>query len=496
MLPGRFIYHAAVLAAAAVLLSVSSCGDRNRSNGLLPIAQKALGDSSSIYYADFPEYPRELSDLPIGIFDCSPDGFTVAERFLTADNFDNITGRSGSDGIADFGGEYFQILYDRANSPYGGYIDAGNPAFLKEQLIRNTLFLMSDRYYNLAVDEYQSGYKDPVKIVIVPSPVADYYALSDIQALLDRSGTGVKAVGVIESSIREALKGVDEDGNFCVGVLYSPEGVTSREYEAAIRKMASDSGVTGRIQVFNQEGLGIEEALAGNPAYLDTSAKVSRSGYAGPVTGISYNNINASLFDRYGFDTVGNALLFPAGGRNISGVQLNSVENYVRYHLVSMVERHRRSGSRVPISSIILADCGYDRLRGVMDRIMVELYNYRRGGIYLYRSSISPDFRFIDPAECAVSEAYRILREDGNLALRGTKSTLSPFITMPSSSVPADSLDSSGFFRETFLFGRVSGTEDVTTKAVPFTPRYIDADELGEIEYNHETFTLIRNALY
>lgn len=496
MLPERFIYHAAVLAAAAVLLSVSSCGDRNRSNGLLPIAQKALGDSSSIYYADFPEYPRELSDLPIGIFDCSPDGFTVAERFLTADNFDNITGRSGSDGIADFGGEYFQILYDRANSPYGGYIDAGNPAFLKEQLIRNTLFLMSDRYYNLAVDEYQSGYKDPVKIVIVPSPVADYYALSDIQALLDRSGTGVKAVGVIESSIREALKGVDEDGNFCVGVLYSPEGVTSREYEAAIRKMASDSGVTGRIQVFNQEGLGIEEALAGNPAYLDTSAKVSRSGYAGPVTGISYNNINASLFDRYGFDTVGNALLFPAGGRNISGVQLNSVENYVRYHLVSMVERHRRSGSRVPISSIILADCGYDRLRGVMDRIMVELYNYRRGGIYLYRSSISPDFRFIDPAECAVSEAYRILREDGNLALRGTKSTLSPFITMPSSSVPADSLDSSGFFRETFLFGRVSGTEDVTTKAVPFTPRYIDAEELGEIEYNHETFTLIRNALY
>lgn len=496
MLPERFIYHAAVLAAAAVLLSVSSCGDRNRSNGLLPIAQKALGDSSSIYYADFPEYPRELSDLPIGIFDCSPDGFTVAERFLTADNFDNITGRSGSDGIADFGGEYFQILYDRANSPYGGYIDAGNPAFLKEQLIRNTLFLMSDRYYNLAVDEYQSGYKDPVKIVIIPSPVADYYALSDIQALLDRSGTGVKAVGVIESSIREALKGVDEDGNFCVGVLYSPEGVTSREYEAAIRKMASDSGVTGRIQVFNQEGLGIEEALAGNPAYLDTSAKVSRSGYAGPVTGISYNNINASLFDRYGFDTVGNALLFPAGGRNISGVQLNSVENYVRYHLVSMVERHRRSGSRVPISSIILADCGYDRLRGVMDRIMVELYNYRRGGIYLYRSSISPDFRFIDPAECAVSEAYRILREDGNLALRGTKSTLSPFITMPSSSVPADSLDSSGFFRETFLFGRVSGTEDVTTKAVPFTPRYIDAEELGEIEYNHETFTLIRNALY
>ena len=47
-----------------------------------------------------------------------------------------------------------------------------------------------------------------------------------------------------------------------------------------------------------------------------------------------------------------------------------------------------------------------------------------------------------------------------------------------------------------FLRFRVSGTEDITTKAVPFAPRYIDAAELREIEYNHETFTLIRNALY
>ena len=90
MHPRRIKYQAAVLAAAAVLLSVS-CGDRNRAGGLLPIAQKALADSSSIYYGDFSEYPQELSDLPVGIFDCSPDGFTVAERFLTVDNFDNIT---------------------------------------------------------------------------------------------------------------------------------------------------------------------------------------------------------------------------------------------------------------------------------------------------------------------------------------------------------------------------------------------------------------------
>lgn len=480
----------------AGLISAVSCGDRAQSSGLLSIAQKAIGDSTSIYYGDFSEYPENLPVLPIGVFGCGSDGFDLVERLLTADNYDNITGRPGADGIADFGGESIQLLIDRANGPYSGYLASGNLPFLKEQLIRNTLFLMGDKYYNLAVDEYQSGYKEPVKIVMVSSPVADYYGLSDIEAMMCGSGTGVKAVGVIESCIREALSQTDADGNFCVGVLYSSDGVSSREYEEVIRKMAEDRGIAGHIQVFNQEGAGIAESIRGDAAYIDTSAAIARAGYSGPVTGISYNNIDATLFDRYGFDTRGNALLFPSGSRSVSGVQINSVENYVRYHLVSMVERHRRSGSRVPISSIILADCSYNRVRDIMDQVMVELYNYKRGGIYLYRNSISPDFRFIDPAECAVREVYSILRGDGNLALRGTKSTLSPYITLPSASVPADSLDASGCLKAAFRYGRVSGTEDITTKAVPFAPRYVEGRELTDIENYTETFALIRNSLY
>lgn len=493
-MPAGFGHKAVLFLLSAAIAVLSSCGNRGREAGLLPISRKAIGDSSSIYYGNFQEYP-ELPSLPLGVFDCCPDGFSIVEKLLTADFYDNITGKRGADGIADFGGEYFQILFDRANGPYAGYT-AGNEDFLKEQAVRNALFLMGESYYNLAEDEYQSGYKEPVKIVLVSSPVADYYGLSDIQAMLDGSGTGVKAVGVIESAVTEALKDVDEDGNFCVGVLYSPGGVTSREYETVIRRMASERGVSGRIQIFNQEGIGIDGALKGDPAYIDTSASVARAGYAGPVTGISYNNIDASLFDRYGFNTHDNAMLFPSGSRAISDVQLNSVENYVRYHLVSLVERHRRSGSRIPLSSIILADCSYDSVRDVMDKVMVELYNHKRGGIYLYRNSISPDFRFINPEECAVREVYRILREDGNLALRGTKSILTPFISLPSASVPPDSLNAQGGFKDSYLYGRAAGTEDITTKVVPFARRYIEEGEMREIESYSKTFTLIRNSLY
>ena len=322
-------------------LLLASCRDDEGEEALLPIAQKALTDTASVYYIGADRYPQDISGLPIGVLDCSVNGFEVVERLLTLDCFDNITGKPEPDGIIDFGGENIQFLSDRANGPYGGYIEVGSLDFLKEQVLSNTIFLMSDDYFNLAGDEYRSGFKEPVKMIIVSSPVADLRVLPDINNFLEQSGTGVKAIGVVEAGIREAVSDVDEDGNLCVGVLFAPDGVSSIEYESMIRKSVGNTG--GKVQVLNQEAVGLDAAIKGDTAYVDTTAVVARDSYAGPVAGVSYNNIDMSLFDRYGFDTQDNALLYVRKG-DLSGVQLNSVENYARFHLVSMIERHRRSG--------------------------------------------------------------------------------------------------------------------------------------------------------
>ena len=479
-----------------LLSAISSCRNAVSDEGLIPIVEKALSDSSSIYYGDFSMYPDNLADLPIGIFDCSASGFEVVERILTLDEFDNITGSPEPDGIVDFGGENVQYLSDKANGPYGGYILSGNTAYLREQVVRDVLFLTGQKYYNLAVDEYMSGFKEPVKLVLVSSPVADLHCIGDINALLDRSGTGVKAVGVIESGIRKALSRAEADGDICIGVMSSPDGVTSREYETAIRRMAKEQGLSGNIQILNQEAVGLEAALKGDTAYIDPEARAARKSYAGPVTGISYNNIDMSLMDSYNFDTDSNSVLYDSSGK-VSGMQLNSVENYVRFHIVSMIERHRRSGSSMPISSIILADGSFAQIEDVFREVLQELYDCRRGGIYLYRSSISPDFEFIDPAKCAAVEAYRILRADGNLALRGEKSRLMPFLTLPSGNLPQDAFNPDGSLRDEYKYSRESETEDVTTKPVPFAPRYVSPSVMSHIERNDPaTYSLIRNSLY
>lgn len=477
-------------------LSLVSCGVGEESDNMLPSIRKALSDSTSVFYGNFGSYPENISVLPIGIFDCNVSGFEVVEKILTLDRFDNITGKAVPDGIADFAGEDIQFLSDRANGPYGRYISAGNMDYLKELIVQNAVKMMGWECYNLASDEYMSGFKEPVKLLVVSSPVADIHGLSEINSLLSLSGTGVKAVGVIESGIREAVSAADEEGNLCVGVLFAPEGISSYEYESIIRRMAEEEGVSGKVQVFNQEAVGLDAAIKGDTAYFDPSATSSRNSYAGPVTGISYNNIDLSLFDRYGFETDGNALLY-SKGRQLSGVQLNSIENYVRFHLVSMVERHRRSGGNIPLSSIILADGSYSQVKDIMEKVMHELYNYRRGGIFLYRSTISPDFKFIDPAECAAVEAYSILRKDGHLALRGEKSRLVPFITLPSGNLPQDVLNPDGSLKDEYKYGRESGTEEITTKMVPFAPRYVSPSVMNYIEKNNPaTYSLIRNSLY
>ncbi|HIZ87057.1 MAG TPA: hypothetical protein IAC03_02725 [Candidatus Coprenecus pullistercoris] len=478
-------------------LALLSCGSEGGHESLNPIAEKALNDTASVYYNDFSAYRRDISALPVGVFGCGVNSFGVTEELLAIDCFDNITGALRPDGIADFGGENIQLLTDLANGPYEGYVSSGNVDYLQEQVLRNALFLMGGSYYNLVEDEYRSGYKEPVKLIIVSSPTADLYGMSVLDAFLKESGTGVKAVGVTEAAVKEAVSDIDEEGHLCVGVMYPPDGVSSIEYEKMIRQMAASKNQSAdRIQILNQEAVGLAAAINGDTAYVDTVATAARSSYAGPVTGISYNNIDISLFDRYGFETSGHALLYARRG-TLSGVQLNSVENYVRFHLVSMIERHRRSGSTVPISSIILVDPGYSQAVDIMRQVVDELYNFKRGGVYLYRNSISPDVKFINPAESAVMEAYRILRQDNHLALRGEKTELMPFVSMPSGSLSADALNADGSMKDSFKFGRQSGTEDISTKVVPFAPGYVGEDLLNYVGRNSSrTFSMIRNSLY
>ena len=467
----RAKYFAISILAAVFCIS---CGDKNVQERLIPVSEKALGDTSSIFYADFASYPKERAALPIGVFDSGTGGLTVQEKLLTLDEYDNITGKEIPDGIPDFAGENFVYLADDANMPYGDYDAAGKSDYLRELVVKDALFLLGDSYYNLAVDDKPYGKKEQVKILVIACNTATAYGLNDIEKLLDRSETGVKVIGVINAGVRATLADMEKSKNYAVGVMATPGTISSGAYERTIKEMAAAGGFTGEIAVVNQPALGFANAVDGVEDYVKPGVVLPRDEYRGPHLGNEDGDINPSIMDRYNFDFSNHGIVYSKMDGEYSRVQLNSADNYARFHLVTLVEKHRRSGSKIPLTHIILGCTHYPYHLEVLAETVEFLRNYKKDGNYPYRNVISKDFKFIDPAQYTAMECYSILRKENELALRPEKGVLMPYISIPAYGLAVENLDKNGDLTYDFKYGREVGTEDVTTKVVPFSSRYID----------------------
>jgi len=130
---------------------------------------------------------------------------------------------------------------------------------------------------------------------------------------------------------------------------------------------------------------------------------------------------------------------------------------------------------------VIMGCTHYPYLLNTMQKVIDELRNYTVEGTHPYRNLIADDFVFIDPAVYTAIECYNTLREDGNLALRTTDMTVAPYISVPSSSLAPECLNVDGALTYDFKYGREVGTEDITTKQVPFSKSNIDETNLERI---------------
>lgn len=466
----------------AVSMLLGSCGQKEAVETLIPISEKALSDTSSRFYADFASYPAEVSKLPIGVFDSGTGGLTVQEKFLTLDEYDNVTGELKPDGIPDFAGEDFVYLADDANMPYGDYDAAGKSDYLRELVVKDALFLMGDSYYNLAIDDRPYGSKPRVKIIVIACNTATAYGLGDIEKLLERSNTGVKVIGVINAGVRATLEGLDKKGNYSIGVMATPGTISSGAYERTISQMAKEQGFEGNITVYNQPALGFANAVDGVEDYVKPGLKKPRKGYRGPVIGKDEGCIDLSIMERYNFDYNDGGVLYSIKNGICDTVQINSAANYARFHLVSLVEKHRKSGNKTPLTHIILGCTHYPYLMDELQETVTFLRHYKKDGEYIYKNLISKDLRFVDPAQYTAMECYNTLRKDGELALRTEKSELLPFISIPAYALSTENLDANGDLSYDFKYGRVVGTEDLTTVVVPFSSRYIDEATISRME--------------
>ena len=192
-----------------------------------------------------PDVPAR--ERPIGVFDSGIGGFSVLERILTLDRFDNETGEERPDGRADFEDERFVYFGDQANMPYGRYDAAGKADFLRELAVRDAQFVLGGEGH------------DPAKAVVVACNTATAYGLGRIKAMArpgDADVTGVVTAGA--AGALDAAKGFA--GPYAIGVMATPATIASGVYERALRAGLAERGAAS-VEIACRGGYGLAEAV-------------------------------------------------------------------------------------------------------------------------------------------------------------------------------------------------------------------------------------------
>jgi glutamate racemase len=398
----------------------------------------------------------QSKSLPIGVFDSGTGGLTVLEAMLKLDVYNNATGLPGADGKPDFSSEYFEYLADQANMPYGNYAAEHKTDLLKEHIFKNMQYLLQ-----------ATNNKSSVKMIVLACNTATAYALSDIKAKFVSENNKVPVIGVIDAGAKAALAYQAKAGSGTIGVFATAGTVASEGYPRTLQAMAKDKGLPV-LSVVSQGGAGLAESIDRDWSYFVDTLKQARKDYKGPsMKNVTYI-IDTTLLSAYKFDKSSNKLLCEYDDKgSCLDLQLNDPANYVRYHLVTLLEKMLQQNITKPMNTLILGCTHYPYMKDTIAKVLNELYDYKKDNQYRYRNCITKHVELIDPSVETAKEAYLALRSQQLVNTSAVKNNLF-FITIPNTNLSEVKLQPDGWFTYGYKYGRVAGEKKDYVQFAPF----------------------------
>ena len=470
------------------LLFLVSCKENTKKkevvqNNTSDIVSTIINDTDSFYHIDMANYPNSDKSLPIGVFDSGTGGLTVLKAIVNYDQNTNNSHEKGSDGQLDFDKESFIYLGDQANMPYGNYSKENKVDLLKEHIIKDVQFLMSNKYYSDANDMSVNTDKKPVKVLVIACNTATAYGKEYIEEFLKKANSNLKVIGVIDAGVRGTLASIKKDEDAIIGVLATAGTVASKGYHNTIIKMKDNLGYSGNIEVFSQGGVGIAEAVDEDPNYFNKNLKKPRKDYKGPSLNGDVQ-IDKTLFDVYNFDFGDSKMLCDTEkSDDCSTLQINDAQNYVRYHLVTLMEQIRLSKTKNKLKSIILGCTHYPYMTEEIRAILKELYNYKgKDGKYLYRNFMVENIQLIDPAVDTAKELHEYLKQEKLFNPNGNIKESEFYISVANKENKNNKIDADGRFPYEYKYGRNANEIQEYVKVVPFSRKNISYDILTRFQ--------------
>ncbi len=483
-----------IILAAPILISAASCGSK-----LAPekspetIEQAILSDSTSFYYLNVDNSISTNVALPIGVFDSGTGGLTVLDELVNFDGYNNENHSTGKDGKADFEKEKFIYLADQANMPYGNYYATNKSDLLIEHILKDAQFLLSNKYY---ADENAKTYntdKESVKAIVIACNTATAYGKDSVTSLLNKAGLNVPVIGVIDAGAKGALDVFAKDESGSIGVFATVGTIASNGYENTLNRLKKDIDYTGNIQIYNQGGHGVAEVVDEEPEYIDRTATAPRPSYLGPSLNHEKYKIDLSLLDIYNFDFSNNKMLYETLGeeKGFKELQINSADNYIRYHLVELMEQLRKANAQ-PLKTIILGCTHYPYLLNEINSKLNELYSYKKNGKYYYRDVMSKNIALINPAENVAIELYTYLNDNKLFSTDNSIKDSEFYISVPNKDNKNVITDEHGRFTYEYKYGRNANEIQEYVKVVPFSNINVQKEVLKRLEkLIPNTFALI-----
>lgn len=460
----------------------------------MPIEHAILREQSNFYYIDVEQYGQQDAGLAIGVFDSGTGGLTVLDALVRYDEHNNQDGSQGADNQPDFAREKFIYLADQANMPYGNYHSADNSPLLVEHIIKDVQFLLSDKYYPSPTAAAYRTDKEKIKAIVVACNTATAYGIEQIRQFVDKTGLNIPVIGVIDAGVKGVLEQFDLNESGTIGVFATVGTIASSGYENTILTMKDALGYQGDIQVISQGGHGVAEAVDEVGDFISHSATSPRDNYRGPSLDHPDFKIDKTLLDIYNFDFDHQAMLCDAANPGDCDIlQINSTENYVRYHLVSMMEELRKKEDAQPLKALVLGCTHYPYLIEEIKTVFAELYDYKQNNQYIYRDLMVEDIHIIDPSENVAVELHAYLSENNLLNTGGDMADSEFYISVPNPNNADVLLDDEGQFTYDYKYGRRAGEVQEYVRVVPFSTGNIPQETILRLKSTiPETFDLIR----
>jgi glutamate racemase len=460
---------------------VISCVDEK---GPLQIIDTILHDTSSYFYTDLNPYKIKNAQLPIGIFDSGTGGLTVMDAIVNFDNYNNINHSYSvyGDSIRDFNNESFIYLADQANMPYGNYGKHDKADLLIEHCIKDVQFLMNNKYYKTADHKNYEKDKSPIKALVIACNTATAYAKEDIEEFINKSGIDLKVIGVIGAGVRAALENISPNKSASIAIMATAGTVSSGGYLNEINNQIKLNGTNFDLDVYQQAGIGLAGAIDNIIDFIDINARAPRANYKGPSTNNHELQIDSKKLARYNFDWSSNKMLFDGSLEKPSNIQINSIENYISYHLTSLLEQIIITKNASKLKSIILGCTHYPFYTDVFRDKIEHLRNYTENGNYVYQKILEEEITFIDPAIYTAKELYDYLSNE-KLFNSGNIEDSEFYISVPNKMNSSVSLDEYGNFTYNYKYGRSVNKIQEYVRRVPFSKNNISssvADRLSE----------------